>query len=112
MVDLSQLIRSIRNELADDYIGLWTIVREVQQTATDPNEVTELTISLVRELLKDPLVVAGDFVGGKFVRSSESSNELVTRIEAQWKALGRSPDIGEIVWFSLSNSGASARRAD
>ncbi len=102
MSDQSHLLDSTRTELAQDYVGLWSIVREVRESTSDSNRVRELTLSLIRQLLEDPHVVAGEFVAGKFVRSSESPAILINRIESQWKSGGREPDIGEIVWFAMS----------
>jgi hypothetical protein len=41
----------------------------------------------------------GQFVRGRFERWNLTRDEVVSRIDREWRELGRSPDIGDLGWF-------------
>jgi hypothetical protein len=128
MIDLHQIKNGIFQEFHEDDVGLWSILWDVRyalnggtypgpgEDRSDPREVRRLTMSLVRELLESGKVWAGFPTpdGRGFVPWKLTPDEAVARINAAWDALGREPNIGDIVWFAaadekrLSGAGAGA----
>ena len=64
------------------------------------------TISVVAELLKGGYACVGDPDGRDgFAPWALTEEQALTRIEREWDALGREPDIAEIAWFGLTEKG-------
>ena len=101
----------IRNSLliesTEDYVGLWTIPRQLYLYSEEKDEfaVRRKTIQIIEELLNDELIQPGQFKDRKFEFWKLSPVETIARIEAEWDALGREPNIGEIVWFIATEKG-------
>jgi hypothetical protein len=92
-------------ECADDYVGLWSAVRQVRAVfgGGPPEKVQEATLRILRELLREGLIVAGvPTKAGDLVPWQSPPNETVERIRHEWSALGRDPNIGDIVWFTAT----------
>lgn len=101
MNDLSKVEQEILAECRDDYVGLWSIVRRVRASGiSDESMIFESTLSLLRDLLSRQNLVAGQFHDGRFEIWGESPQEIASRIKNEWIGLGRSPNIGEIAWFT------------
>ncbi len=100
----SDVLERLTEECRVDHVGLWEIVNAVQLDlgATDPVEIRALTMQLVRSLLQDRGIVVGHPApdGRHFVAWNVVPEAAVRRIEEEWSALGREPDIGEIAWFT------------
>ncbi|MGL4879520.1 MAG: hypothetical protein ACRC8K_00460, partial [Waterburya sp.] len=96
-------------ETADDYVGLWSVIREVKNKHPDSDAslFRKQTIKLIRELLDNQLIQAGQFSTIKFEIWNTSSEETINRIEKEWDELGREPDISDIVWFIATEKGES-----
>jgi hypothetical protein len=71
-------------------------VREIGVTGYAQLQATTLT--LIKELMKNK-IVAGQFENHIFKKWECSVEEATARIERAWNALGREPNIGDIVWF-------------
>lgn len=101
----------IRNSLliesAEDYVGLWTIPRQLRlySEETDELKLRRKTLQIIEELLNDELIQPGQFKDRNFELWKLSPVETIARIEAEWDALGRDPNIGEIVWFIATEKG-------
>jgi hypothetical protein len=54
--------------------------------------------------LSDPGVVFGQFSGDAFHHWPETRADVGDRIEREWRALGREPNIGDIGWFDLKTT--------
>jgi len=59
---------------------------------------------VIQEALVDKSIVAGEFVDRDehtaiFAVWQLSIDETIARIEREWLALGREPNLGEIAWF-------------
>jgi hypothetical protein len=114
MIDMNQLKRDVLAECEEDYVGLWSIIWRVryalndgqyplpEDDRADSSEVRRLTLQLVQDLLEAGLVQAGSPApdGRGFARWSLRPREVVRRITSEWDALGREPNIGEVVWFA------------
>ena len=100
--DLAGAMRDILIECKEDQVGLWSVVRYVKETGVvDNGEVAETTLHLLNELLSAGRIVAGEFryEDDEFHRWEMNPQDIVAKIEDEWKKLGRDPTIGEIVWF-------------
>lgn len=83
-------------------VGLWWIADDVRQRRPDASEeeIRIETLRALRPLLSTGALRAVNLLpGGAFQPWSGSVDEQLARIDAQWAALGRPPDIGDIVWF-------------
>ena len=112
MVSRDQLKRQFLVEGLDDHIGLWAILWELQDLPNDDVRRRE-TMALVEEFLINRWFEAGfpTSDGRGFDPWHSTPDVSVARINAEWDALGREPNIGEIVWFNLTAAGeAEARR--
>lgn len=64
------------------------------------------TAAIVHSLLEDGLVRAGvPTPDGGFEPWEEDPDAAVERILAEWRALGRRPNLWEIVWFDATEKG-------
>jgi hypothetical protein len=83
----------------EDYADLASYAREVAR---------EHTCRLIAELLENGYIRAGiPTAEGEFEAWDEDLVEVVAHIDGQWRRLGRTPELGEIVWFEATGEGAS-----
>lgn len=97
------LIGRFLAEAQDDQVGLWEIVREVEQRSASGASALEETLAVVRELLSHGLQ-AGDppySTDGYRAWADQRPDAVIERIRREWAALGRAPNIPDIVWFGL-----------
>lgn len=92
----------------EDYIGLWVILEEVKGRfeKADSTEQRRRTLEVIRELLDKTLIQAGwPTPDGKgFEPWQLSVDETIRRIDMEWDALGREPNLWEIVWFTTTDA--------
>ena len=87
-------------ECREDYVGLWSVMRRIKESdLPDGANVMEETLSLIAPLISGGSVVVGQFEDGKFREWLMMPEEILGRIRRDWLALGRDPDIGDIVWL-------------
>jgi hypothetical protein len=106
MDNLTFARQHILDECREDYVGLWSIVREVQDIPIERSKIVETTLALLRGLLVEGKIVAGTFHGERFQKWEMPVNSIIARIDLEWRKLGRDPNIGEIVWFTASDESA------
>jgi hypothetical protein len=98
------VLESLAEECHVDHVGLWEIVNAVQFDlgSTNPSETRELTLRLVRRLLHERGMQVGHPApdGRHFIAWDLPADQAVSRIEKEWSALGREPNIGELAWFT------------
>jgi hypothetical protein len=105
-----ELLEDFVEEGREDHVGLWEIVRAVREDleVSNDDEVRRVTLDLVEQLLRRYGMEAGrpmpDWRG--FLPWRLSPDEAVRRIEREWVALGREPNLWEIVWFNTPGSTA------
>ena len=105
---LSDLLTSMMDEFEDDYVGLWSVIKQVQRTFPNdqPAAVRSKTLSLLLFLLEMGYIEAGfpnqDRHG--FDPWRMKPLEVITRIESEWKQPEPYPTVGEIVWFTAPSS--------
>jgi hypothetical protein len=103
---MSSRMRQFLLEALDDHLQLWWLMPDVNEVA-DPEHRQRETLQLVYEMLASGWFDAGFPTpsGREFEPWQLSTEESLARIAREWQALGREPNIGEIVWFSLTPSG-------
>src|SRR5215213_8848177 len=98
------VLASLIDECRDDHVGLWEVVSAVRHDlgCDDPAEARGLTLRLVRQLLQERGMRVGHPApdGRHFVPWGVPASEAMDRIEREWSALGRDPNIGEVAWFT------------
>jgi hypothetical protein len=101
------VLESLVEECHEDHVGLWRVVNAVRFDlgSTNPPETRELTLRLVRRLLQERGMQVGHPApdGRHFVSWGVSPDQAVSRIEHEWAALGRDPNIGEVAWFTSAD---------
>jgi hypothetical protein len=99
-----EVLESLVEECHEDHVGLWEIVNAVQFDLgpKNPEETQALTLQFVRRLVDEPGMQVGHPApdGRHFVAWDLPPDEAVRRIEQEWSALGREPNIGEVAWFT------------
>jgi hypothetical protein len=101
--DVIDEVRDIlAKEVQTDCVGLWAVLWEVRQRlpSLTPAEARATVLAVIREAVEREVVVCGEFVEMHFVSWEASPEEAVKRIEGAWLALGREPNIGDVVWFA------------
>jgi hypothetical protein len=109
-IEIDEASRGILLDCAEDYVGLWVVIREVRRflpsEATDA-EVRDRTLRVLRQLLEANLIQAGlprpD--GTKFDSWNLSADDTIERIAQEWETLIDEPNIGDIVWFWTTEDG-------
>jgi hypothetical protein len=98
-----RLVEQFFTEAKSDLVGLWEIVRKVEQQ-TGPGEIArEQTQAVVGALLARGLP-AGDppySAGGYRPWANQEPAAVIARIRREWQALVRPPNIPDIAWFGL-----------
>lgn len=110
-MNASRLSIEVLRRGLDDWVylaGVSSVV--IEHLGLSPLEAREPTLELVRELLCDGLMVAGDVTEDGFLPWPLSASEAMERIECELKELGRPPGLGEIAW--LQNSPLGQRLAE
>jgi hypothetical protein len=99
-----EVLESLAEECYEDHVGLWRIVNAVRFDlgSTNPSETRALTLRLVRTLLHERGMQVGQPAadGRHFIPWGLSPDQAVSRIDHEWSALGRDPNIGEVAWFT------------
>ncbi len=102
MPNLESIKRGIVRECEEDHVGLWSIVRDVEEAypSKDLAAVRRATLKILYDLLVRRQVSAGyPTETGKFRSLRLPPAGLIARIEAEWPA-DRRPAMGESVWFT------------
>jgi hypothetical protein len=109
MTSLRTIKLEVLHHCFDDYTGLWEVIRTVQRHAPDLDgqPLIDTTLRCVRDLIETELVELGAPVadGRGFSRWNLEADESLSRIEREWKALDREPNLGEVVWLTTSARG-------
>ena len=98
------VLESLVEECREVHVGLWRIVKAVRLDLgfTAPEEVRAAALGLVRTLLCERGIRAGFPAadGRNFLPWELAADQALSRIDEEWRALGRDPNIGEIAWFT------------
>jgi hypothetical protein len=103
---IDQIGRVLVEETRTDTVGLWAVLWQVkhEMPALTPDETKQATLIVIRKALLEERVVAGNFVdedddNKAFVVWPSSAEDSIARIDREWTALGREPNLGDVVWF-------------
>ncbi len=114
MSEMDDSLRSFLIEGLDDWIGLWRFARLVrdERPGGTADEIRECAMLMVRELVVGGYVRPGRLTEDQpgFSEWDEDAEEAVARIDREWHALGRDPNIPDICWFSNTELGDRAAR--
>jgi len=97
-------------EAEEDYADLSSYAREVADVLElrGEDETREHTFRLIAELLEDGYIRPGiPTAEGGFDAWDEDIVEVVAHIDGAWRRLGRTPKLGEIVWFEATAEGVA-----
>jgi hypothetical protein len=99
-----EVLESLVEECREDHVGLWRIVNAVRFDlgSADAAQTRALALRLVRVLLQERGMQVGHPApdGRRFIAWDLPPEQAVRRIEQEWAALRREPDIGEVAWFT------------
>ena len=73
--------------------------------ARSEKEIQDLSFEMTRRVIRDGLMVLGDVTEKGFKKWNLSSEEGLARAERDWRALGRTPNLGELFWLENTPKG-------
>jgi hypothetical protein len=90
-----------------DWIGAWEVASVAQTVggATSEAAVRDLSLRVIADLLNRGLMEAGDVTESGFRPWTVPVAAAVSRIQREWTALGRNPDLGDICWLANTKAG-------
>jgi hypothetical protein len=103
-----ELQREILQEMKDDYVGLWEIAYLVSTELgfEDEDAIYETTIAMIEDMLMQELIRPGVATDkGDFEPWQEDPVSSLRIITEMWQGLGRTPTVGDIAWFDLTDRG-------
>lgn len=98
---------------ADDWLTASEVawIAKSKGNAETEGAISQLSINLIRAVLRSGLMEAGDVTDGGFFAWATSPEESATRIERAWQELGRLPDLGDVCWLANTEAGDDRARA-
>jgi hypothetical protein len=114
MPPLERVKQSILTECAEDHVGLWSVIRDVEEFFPKQDQATirDQVLTLLHQLLLSNEIQAGyPTPEGRFRPLRVASEKIMAQLEAEWP-VGHRPTIGEGLWFTKANkkSGKTTRR--
>jgi hypothetical protein len=109
--------RAARKRLSDilQLDELASVARRHLGGSPSEGEIMHATTEVIHELVGSGYAVMGDVVRDErllCVRSwGLSPAETIKRIEDEWRALGRMPNLGEVCWLALTDAGRAEAQA-
>lgn len=103
MSNADSVFKSVVDECQEDYVGLWSVIREVRGTLVERAFVVEATLSLIKRLLLEGDLVAGTFdmdIDNDFHQWNMPVEDIINKIKRDWAELGHDPTLGDVVWFT------------
>ena len=91
----------------DDWIQaaeIASVARTIGAAVTEV-EVRDLSLRLVRELIGQDLMEVGAVTESGFTSWEISVDQALRRIEQEWRALPKGPDLGDVCWLNLTKKG-------
>src|SRR5713101_5599579 len=100
---------NILAEGAEDFVGFWEILKQVEELLdiSDSTAARKETLRLVREWLGDDLIVPGFPIdnGPEFAAWTLPLDDALRWMEEAWDALDGEPFTGDICWFVTTPRG-------
>jgi hypothetical protein len=106
MNPLDQIKQDFLAECADDFVGVWSLLRTVNFTIPNLTSIESqgITLRLLEDLLRAGTIIVLQISNSRLEAWNSPPASAVKRIKDEWDALGRDPDVGEIAWFTLPMS--------
>ncbi len=110
--EVNRPVESVLLSACDDWTGLWEVALDVREISLESREaeVRRLAIEALTHLLSQGWVRIGDLISDGFMPWDLSDAAIIRRIDEEWSALGRDPDIGEIGWLTTTAEGDAVSR--
>jgi hypothetical protein len=90
----------------DDFVDLSQLTRIVQiEMKLSGERLIQASLVVIRQILNSGWMTVGDLFESGFVPWTLTIPEALDRIEREWRALGREPNLWEICWFANTPSG-------
>jgi len=105
--EFQQAMDDFSHEVLIDAIGLWQISKRVRRIAhpQTEDELRQLVLEFVKEMLARGFEAADLIPSGKSLPwRDQDPASVLHRIDSEWKALGREPNVGEVAWFDHRSS--------
>jgi hypothetical protein len=108
MLNIKKIEIDFLNECAEDYVGLWSLIKLAKNyfhTILDL-KLKRIILDLIYRNLIDEQIEAGEIPKDKefqFLKWDMSPEDIIKRIEKEWDKLEKEPDLGDVVWFTLRN---------
>ncbi len=115
MHPLDRIRQDLLAEGREDYVGLWEVVWRLKRSKPMPesDEIRELALEIFRPLLREGLMEPGVLQpNGGFLAWTCTPDEALARIDAEWRALGQDPYIGQVGHFTNTLAGDQAAERD
>jgi len=109
-MDTRSVLHGLLSFAEDDWLGLWVIANDVEELLgiEDPIENLEVTVALVRDLLKCGLRAGDSPVqnrGAHFTPwPNQDPNVIVDFIRRQWLERAALPSWGDGPWFAVDRT--------
>lgn len=110
---ISRAKADILIEGLDDSIGIWEIAAVVRGELPRPDDraVRAASLEIVEDVLEEGLMRPGfPTREGAFEALQKTPRETLERVEREWDELRRDPDVGEGIWFDLTEKGEEYAR--
>jgi len=113
--------RALRSELLDRGLSDMLQLSEMASVAQrhigrSPSEGATMraTTEAISELVGSGYAIVGDVVRDEGLLCVQSwglgAAETIKRVEDEWRALGRMPNLGEVCWLELTDAGRAKAR--
>ncbi len=113
---------ALRNELLDRGLSdmlqldeMAFVARRHLGGSPSESETMQATTEVIGELMGSGYAIVGDVVRDEGLLCVQSWGlsvaETTKRIEDEWRALGRMPNLGEVCWLELTDAGREQARA-
>jgi hypothetical protein len=105
---IDDIVEEFEKEATEDVIGLWEAIGAAEDILEEEKaqDVQKLTFDIVRRMLARGFRAGDMSKCGSTVDPwpDQRPEAVIGRIEAEWKALGRLPNIGDIVCFDRDDT--------
>src|SRR5438128_8532537 len=104
MPDLEAMKRDLIAECRDDHVGLWSVIRYVEDEfpGESPARIRKITLEVLYDLLRSGQIEAGfpDSNGVDFHPWPFPADAVIEQIKQKWPQQGPRPNVDEVAWFT------------
>lgn len=104
MAGLEAMKRDLLDECRDDHVGLWSVIRYVEDEfpQENPERIREITLEVLGDLLTSGKLEAGypDSNGVGFHPWPFPAEAIIEHVKSKWPPQGPRPNLGEVAWFT------------